>query len=159
MTLIHAFTGTSHYSIGRDAFRRRGKRRYNIGPAVRRPFPPTLCLSTRLIMTKVSLDGLSVSDLTALQVQIDEQIKVKHEETRQEVKKQILALLAESGFSVADIFPSAKGQKAESGPARKMVKVKYSDGRNNWTGRGKMPLWIKSYIQGGGQLASLAVSK
>jgi len=110
-------------------------------------------------MTKVSLDGLSVSDLTALQAQIDQQIKVKHQETRQEVKQQILALLAESGFSVADIFPAAKGQKPESGPAKKKVSVKYSDGRNNWTGRGKMPLWIKSFIQGGGKLESLALSK
>jgi DNA-binding protein H-NS len=108
---------------------------------------------------QLSLDGLSVSDLTALQAQIDEQIKVKHEETRQEVKEQILALLAESGFSLADIFPPARKQKAETVPARKKVKVKYSDGRNNWTGRGKMPLWIKSYIQGGGKLESLAVGK
>lgn len=107
----------------------------------------------------VSLDGLSVADLTALQAQIDEQIKIKHKETRQEVKQQILALLAETGFSLADIFPSARSQKTESGPARKKVKVKYSDGRNNWTGRGKMPLWIKSYIQGGGKLESLAVSR
>jgi DNA-binding protein H-NS len=110
-------------------------------------------------MAKVSLDGLSVSDLTALQAQIDEQIKVKHQETRQEVKKQVLALLAESGFSVADIFPSAKGQKAESAPTKKKVKIKYSDGRNNWTGRGKMPLWIKAFTQGGGKLESLAVGK
>lgn len=110
-------------------------------------------------MSKVSLDGLSVSDLTALQVQIDEQIKVKHQETRQEVKQQILALLAAAGFSVADIFPSAKVQKAESSPTKQKVKVKYSDGRNNWTGRGKMPLWIKAFIQGGGKLESLAVAK
>jgi DNA-binding protein H-NS len=107
----------------------------------------------------VSLDGLTVSDLTALQAQIDEQIKAKSEESRQVVKQQILALLAESGFSLADIFPSAKGQKADVAPVKNKVKVKYSDGRNNWTGRGKMPLWIKSYIQGGGQLASLAVGK
>lgn len=110
---------------------------------------------------QVSLDGLSVSDLTALQAQIDEQIRLKHKETetRLEVKRQILALLAESGFTLADIFPSAQNQKAESSPATKKVKVKYSDGRNNWTGRGKMPLWIKSHIQGGGKLESLSVSK
>ena len=107
----------------------------------------------------VSLDGLSVSDLTALQAKIDEQIKVRHEQEKQDVKNKILAILADSGFSFSDIFPSAKISKTNPALIKSKVKVKYSDGQNNWTGRGRMPLWVKNFIQAGGELSSLSVSK
>jgi len=107
----------------------------------------------------ISLNGLSVSDLTALQAKIDEQIKIRHEEEKQEVKNKILALLADSGFSFSDIFPSTKSPKVISAPVKSKVKVKYSDGQNNWTGRGRTPLWVKNFIQAGGELSSLNVSK
>jgi DNA-binding protein H-NS len=107
----------------------------------------------------VSLEGLSVSDLTALQAKIDQQIKVKQEEARQEVKNKIIALLEESGLTISDLFPSVKGQKVLTSDSKPKVKVKYSDGQNNWTGRGRMPLWVKSFIQAGGDLASLDVLK
>ena len=120
-------------------------------------------------MTKktVSLDGLSVSDLTALQAQIDEQIKARLEQAKRDMKNQVLAVLAESGFTLSDIFPSARlaksvaksAAKSDSAPSRQKVRVKYSDGQNQWTGRGKMPLWIKSFVQSGGKLASLEVAR
>jgi len=107
----------------------------------------------------VSLDGLSVFDLTALQAKIDEQIKVKHEEEKLDVKNKILDILAKSGFSFSDIFPSGKVPKINAAVIKPKVKVKYSDGQNNWTGRGRMPLWVKSFIEAGGELTSLSVSK
>ncbi len=107
----------------------------------------------------VSLDGLSVADLTALQAQIVEQIKTKHDESRQDVKNKILALLASSGFSFSDIFPSASSQKLTASVPKQKVKVKYSDGQNTWTGRGRMPLWVKSFVEAGGELTSLDVLK
>lgn len=107
----------------------------------------------------VSLDGLSVSDLTALQAKIDEQIKVRHEEEKQNVKNKILALLADSGFSFSDIFPGTKTPKVGTAVIKSKVKVKYSDGQNNWTGRGRMPLWVKDFVAAGGELSSLNVSK
>ena len=107
----------------------------------------------------VSLDGLSVADLTALQAKIAEQIKVKHEEKKQDVKRQILDLLDSSGFSFSDIFPSGSAPKAAPAVAKKKVSVKYSDGQNAWTGRGRMPLWVKSFVEAGGNLASLEVTK
>jgi DNA-binding protein H-NS len=107
----------------------------------------------------VSLDGLSVSDLTALQVQIEEQIKARHAEEKQEIKKRILALLDEYGFTLGDIFPSAKGQTATAGAVKKTARIRYSDGQNTWAGRGRMPLWVKTFIQSGGKLDSLDVLK
>jgi DNA-binding protein H-NS len=107
----------------------------------------------------VSLDGLSVSDLTALQAQIEEQIKARHAEEKQEVKQRIMALLDEYGFSLGEIFPSAKGQIVTPGALKKTVRIRYSDGQNTWTGRGRMPLWVKAFIQSGGKLVSLDVLK
>lgn len=108
--------------------------------------------------SEISLNGLSVSDLTALQAKIDEQIKIRHEAEKHEVKAKILALLEASGFSFADIFPSGKPQKSVAAPTKGKVKIKYSDGKNNWTGRGKMPLWVKTHLQSGGDLSALSVS-
>ena len=107
----------------------------------------------------VSLDGLSVADLTALQAKIAEQIKAKKEETKQEVRNQILAVLDSSGFSFSDIFPSGSAVKSVPAIAKKKVSVKYSDGQNTWTGRGRTPLWVKSFLETGGELASLEVGK
>lgn len=112
-----------------------------------------------MVKSTVSLDGLSVSDLTALQAQIDEQIKARREQAKQDMKQQILALLADAGFSLADIFPTVKNAKPEASPVKQKVRIKYSDGQNHWTGRGKMPLWIKSFVESGGKLASLEVAK
>lgn len=107
----------------------------------------------------VSLDGLSVADLTALQAKIAQQIKTKQEETKQDVRKQILAVLDSSGFSFADIFPSGSPVKTLPVVEKKKVSVKYADGQNTWTGRGRTPLWVKSFIEAGGELASIEVAK
>ena len=105
----------------------------------------------------ISLDGLSVSDLAALQAKIAEQIKARKEESKQEAKAKILSILAEYSFSMDDLFPSAKGAQESSVVQKKKVKVKYSDGKNNWTGRGKKPLWVVEFLRTGGDLSSLAV--
>ena len=107
----------------------------------------------------VSLDGRTVSVLAKLQAQIDIRIKEKLAETKVDVKNKILALLSESGFTLSDIFPSASQQKETASPAKKSVRVKYSDGQNTWTGRGRTPLWVKSFVESGGTLASLEVLK
>lgn len=107
----------------------------------------------------VSLDGLTVSDLAKLQAQIDIRIKEKLAETKVDVKNKILALLSESGFTLSDIFPAASQQEETASPAKKSVRVKYSDGQNTWTGRGRTPLWVKSFVESGGTLASLEVLK
>lgn len=107
----------------------------------------------------VSLEGLSVSDLTALQAQIDEQIEIKNEETKRDVKNKILALLGESGLSLSDLFPSARSVKLTTSDLKPKVRVKYSDGQNNWSGRGRMPRWVKSFVESGGDLAALDISK
>ena len=107
----------------------------------------------------VSLDGLSVADLTALQGKIAEQIKTKQEETKQDVRNQILAVLDSSGFSFSDIFPSGSPVKAAPVIEKKKVSVKYTNGKNTWTGRGRTPLWVKSFVDAGGELASIEVEK
>ena len=43
----------------------------------------------------ISLDGLSVSDLAALQAKIADQIQAKKQESKREVKDKILAIVAE----------------------------------------------------------------
>ena len=105
----------------------------------------------------ISLDGLSVSDLAALQAKIADQIQAKKQESKREVKDKILAILAEYSYSISDIFPSVKGASDNAAAPKRKVKVKYSDGQNNWTGRGKKPLWVVDFLNKGGNLSSLEV--
>ena len=105
----------------------------------------------------ISLDGLSVSDLAALQAKIADQIQAKRQESKREVKDKILAILAEYSYSLSDIFPSVKGASDNAAAPKRKVKVKYSDGQNNWTGRDKKPLWVIDFLNKGGNLSSLEV--
>ncbi len=103
----------------------------------------------------ISLDGLSVSDLAALQAKIADQIKARKEESKKEAKDKILAVLAEYSFTLGDLFPSLKGGQDGAGAPKRKVRIKYSDGKNNWTGRGKKPLWVVEYLKSGGDLSSI----
>ena len=71
----------------------------------------------------ISLDGLSVSDLAALQAKIAEQIKARKEESKQEAKDKILSILAEYSFSMADLFPLQKGGKRQAAFKRKRLRL------------------------------------
>ena len=63
----------------------------------------------------ISLDGLSVSDLAALQAKIAEQIKARKEESKQEAKDKILSILAEYSFFFFFFLPLQKGVQEAGG--------------------------------------------
>ncbi len=107
----------------------------------------------------VSLDEFSVSDLANLQAQIDQKLKQKQVERRSAVKNQILTLLKEADLTLVELFPSLSDQKTGSKPEKKTVAVKYSDGTNHWTGRGRTPQWIKNHLESGRDLDSLKVAQ
>ena len=105
----------------------------------------------------ISLDGLSVSDLAALQAKIADQIQAKKQESKREVKDKILAILAEYLYSISDIFPSVKGASDNAAAPKRKVKVKYSDGQNNLTGLFFFLLLVVDFLNKGGNLSSIEV--
>lgn len=58
------------------------------------------------------------------------------------------SLVAEFKLTPRELFPGAK---------RYVIPVKYRDGQNTWTGRGKMPRWLRTKLESGEQLESFKV--
>lgn len=60
--------------------------------------------------------------------------------------------------------PKASGQGSNLGghglrTKGRKVPIKYSDGANTWTGRGKRPVWVSRSLESGVTLESLLVSQ
>jgi len=83
----------------------------------------------------IKLKMQAIADLLTKKKELDQQI----EETSREWKKARIAevkhLMDQHGITIKEITPA----KAK----RKKPAIKYTDGKNTWTGRGKEPLWIK----------------
>ena len=78
-----------------------------------------------------------------LQAQIAELQRVAQEARANEVRAaiaQIQSIMSEFGIAVADleVWTAQKGKKLQS-----KAEIKFRDGDNTWSGRGRMPLWLK----------------
>jgi DNA-binding protein H-NS len=88
---------------------------------------------------------MSYGELAAMERQI-ERLKIeKQNETRNELRQKITAMVKEAGFDLRELF--GKGRKGKG-----TVAVKYRDPKNpenTWTGRGRMPRWMAAATKGG----------
>ena len=99
-------------------------------------------------MKEIQLDKMSVKDLIALEGEVQAAIVARKHEERVEVKEKLQALAEKSGFSVDELF--GKGRRSNGGKGT--VAAKYRNPANSaetWTGRGRMPLWIKALTDKG----------
>lgn len=90
--------------------------------------------------------------------------------TKDKALAKILQIVKDSGLNVADIAAAIKGGKATKAPrrakkaaggVRAKVEPKYRNPANaeqTWTGRGKMPLWVRD-LAAAGQLDSAKIIK
>lgn len=68
----------------------------------------------------------------------------------------VRSIVADHGLTAADC---GFGPAAPAHKARKPVAPKYSNGNGKtWSGRGKMPLWMRDMISAGATRESLAIS-
>ena len=86
--------------------------------------------------------GYSVKELRELKGRIDLFIAEKQKTQRSELRTQMLALAADAGLSIDEIFnTSRKGS---------IVAPKYrnpEDHSQTWTGRGRMPMWLNEKLK------------
>jgi len=69
---------------------------------------------------------------------------------------------AELDFSMSSRARTATPRLKANGTARKSLKgtkipIKYKQGENTWTGRGRQPKWVAEHIAKGGKLEDLSV--
>ncbi len=106
----------------------------------------------------MDLKNYDVSKLTALQADIQAELARKKQAQRQDVIKQVKALLAQHGMTLEDLPGRSSGGKTAGGRAK--VAPKYRNKANpdqTWTGRGRKPLWVAEHLKRGGSLQDLAI--
>jgi DNA-binding protein H-NS len=91
------------------------------------------------------------TQLADLETQIAIQRKKLENERKQRVREQIIEAAKVAGYSVPELFGAKKGKTVRQ--------AKYRHPANSsltWSGLGRRPLWVQSYLQDGGTLNGLA---
>lgn len=103
---------------------------------------------TELTVKEIQLEKMSVKELEALEIEVREAIAERKLADKTEMKEKLAALAEKSGYSVEELF----GKSRRGGGPRGKVAPKYRNPNNpseTWTGRGRMPLWIKTLTDKG----------
>lgn len=88
----------------------------------------------------IDLSKHSIAQLRELQSQIEEQIKLRQRSEVGKAKQQIIAIAESVGMTVIEIM-GKKETKAVAAQYRNP-----EDPTQQWSGRGRQPLWIKDYL-------------
>jgi DNA-binding protein H-NS len=105
----------------------------------------------------MDLSTLSVAQLRDLQQQIPAEIKRREAQEKINVLNEVRAFAKTRGYAIEDLLGKEVKVKAASG---NKVKVKYRHPQNvelEWTGRGRKPKWVESWVANGGSLDNLLV--
>ncbi|MFC4528929.1 H-NS histone family protein [Dyella halodurans] len=98
----------------------------------------------------IDLKTLSPKELQALIANASAQMQQAHATQVQAIRQKIDALLANSGLSLDDVYPS-RGKKAAGKKGGKgSVAPKYrdpSDPTQTWSGRGRQPIWFSKALK------------
>ena len=101
----------------------------------------------------MELSKLDFTELVALRVDVEAEIKRRESGEKLNAKKQIIQLARVYGLSVEEVL-------GKTVVARKPVAIKYRHPANpelTWTGRGRKPAWVQDWISSGKVLELLAV--
>jgi DNA-binding protein H-NS len=97
----------------------------------------------------MELSNFSVAELRDLQEKVSQEIKHRGKKDVENARNEIYAIAHRMGMPLKDLIGS--GVRVKSGP----VAVKYQNPQNpseQWTGRGRQPIWIKTAVESGKNL-------
>lgn len=107
-------------------------------------------------MPAVNVDKLSLKDLNDLEAKVVKAKANARNRAKADVKAKIDAILASSGFTIADLYPVARTARGRGG--NKAAKFVNPDNRSEtWTGRGRKPNWLVAKLSKGAKLQDFAV--
>ncbi|MDR2839628.1 MAG: H-NS histone family protein [Azonexus sp.] len=105
----------------------------------------------------MDLTTMSAAQLRDLQLRIPAELKRRESQEKQEILNRARALAKASGYTLEDLLGKESKIKAGSGIK---VRIKYRHPQNpslEWTGRGRKPKWVESWLANGGTLEALLV--
>ena len=100
-------------------------------------------------MSTFELSDLTVKELAVLKQEVADAIVARKAQEHEEIKEKLAALAEKSGYAISELF--GKTRKNGTGTKGK-VAPKYrnpDDASDTWTGRGRMPLWMKGLTDKG----------
>lgn len=98
---------------------------------------------------KIDYKKYSLSQLEVLMIEISHEIEERKKVEAESIRQKIENLLQASGLSLDDVYT-----EKDIGVRTNKVPMKYrhpSDETIEWSGRGKMPIWMKELIEQGAQ--------
>lgn len=104
----------------------------------------------------MDISKLSLAELRELQQLIPQEMKRREVEEKAKALNEVKALAKARGFSLEELI----GKEGKAPKGKGSVKVKYRHPENSelqWTGRGRQPKWVESWLKSGGSLENLAV--
>ena len=121
----------------------------------------------------IDLKSLSFEEVKKLSANIQREIDRRHEKARKEFARDVRRLAAEKGLDARDVFAEvARPGATSASPAKKMRKKRKSTApatkpksplifwnpvnpSEGWSGRGRKPNWVVTYLANGGTLEAL----
>lgn len=94
------------------------------------------------------LTKYSIAQLRALEVQVIEELKKQNFLSISKAREQILHIARSAGMSEKELL----ALRTPKTPKQSTVKVKYrnpNDPTQQWSGRGRQPPWVKTWIESG----------
>ena len=104
------------------------------------------------------LSKYSLAQLRALEVQVIDELKTQHFLSISKAREQILHIARNAGLSEKQL----RAIKVVKTPKQSNVQVKYRNPENpdqQWSGRGRQPVWIKTLLASGKSLEDVSVNK
>lgn len=109
-------------------------------------------------MASVNVEKLSLKDLNDLEAKVAKAKANARNRAKGEIKAKIDALLASSGFAIADLYPAARAGRGRAAGGSKAAKYINPDNRSEtWTGRGRKPNWLVAKLSKGAKIQDFAV--
>lgn len=125
----------------------------------------------------MDLSSLSLTELRRLKTRVDAEIERRADTTRRDLIKKVQKMATDAGVSLEDLIESSSGTKKATGakrgrkpkaaaiaaaPSRRKKKVapqfqNPEDASQQWTGRGRKPLWVAQWIEEGKSLDELRI--
>lgn len=102
------------------------------------------------------LARLSLAELMDLRARVTAQIELKRDQAKVKTRREIEAILIRDGFTIDEVFGSQAARQ------KKPISVMYQNPDNQfetWSGRGRQPSWVKSWISSGKTLEDLKIRK
>lgn len=116
------------------------------------------------------LSQMSLSELKKLKTSVAKEIEKRGSQSKQAIIKQMKKLCAESGLDFSEVFAAGETKPVQAkkqtktakskqpATSKKPISPKYfnqADPNITWTGRGRKPEWVVTWLEQGGDMEKL----